>query len=802
MDDEHFLDHLGGHPGLGGGLVFDMDDAHGPFSFLRDSTSPSPLPGQPQAIALGNTAAPANATSGAGAGANPPAVAAPGNPAPPAAAKAKAAAPKAPAAGASGYSSAASREASEQINDLMSERESMLAFLGQVEGIRGRIERDSADHMLFGRSHSAGGGTGGAAREAAAQARLAAAREHAALRARHREEAISARGRTTSADISRLRSYSQALRTTMGGSYGGYSSIFGGGGLERSSDKKNPLDVIRADFESLKRASEFTSIASSLDHPVEKRLEPSDLESGASSSDRAPTQCSVLPPVNVWCQTTDGNQNKYDGPATVFNLVHAAALRKVTADAGGDVPRVPSTSTLITDQPHSLNFGFNVGHAACATGGSGYARGATGSSSDAASPNQRSKKRRRVQSEKENDSDSLDHLLELLSMLRTNQDKAVELSPSESSWQSNKLDKKLRSQMDDPLTVLSGTMPPWVHKYMMEYPFLFSLKMRKLYLRYVAFGRSFAVHWMQQYHVGDLLKRRLTIQTELNTAPNGHRMQELSQELSNIEENVTRSQYWFGSLRCTLLKAQKGDKLLNIAEQLVDRLAADGGLKNMLEVQFLGETGFGDAVTKGFFVEICKALQEREANNLVPMWVEDGEDSPYLQCRRGLMIRPITKDHPGFSNVIRRYRFLGRCMGLALREGYLMPLPLTVEFFGLFRGERPTAQWLPRPGNGLTGEFLGVCADFVSELDRLRVTESQSSDMSIEERKRAMYAKFHFKLQFSPVDNIDDNNGDSIDTFSENVDQYFCTHRILQQNTNHKKSDSCLKLFSSFECVS
>jgi len=356
---------------------------------------------------------------------------------------------------------------------------------------------------------------------------------------------------------------------------------------------------------------------------------------------------------------------------------------------------------MITDQPHALNFGFNIGGGSSGTRRAGYARGATGSSSMSApnemSPNNRSKKRRRV-AEKESDTDTLDNLLELLSLLRSNRDKAI--GGAEGGWMSTKLDKKLRSQMDDPLAVLSGTMPPWVTKYMLEYPFLFSLKMRKLYLRYVAFGRSFAVHWMQQYHVGDLLKRRLIIQTELNTAPNGHRMQELSQELSNIEENVTRSQYWFGSLRCTLLKAVKGDQMLSLAEQLIDRLAAENGLKNMLEVQFIGETGFGDAVTKNFFVEICKALQEREANSLVPMWVEDGEDSPYLQCRRGLMIRPITKEHPGFNNVIRRFRFLGRCMGLALREGYLMPLPLTVEFFGLFRGERPTAQWLPRPGNG------------------------------------------------------------------------------------------------------
>lgn len=42
------------------------------------------------------------------------------------------------------------------------------------------------------------------------------------------------------------------------------------------------------------------------------------------------------------------------------------------------------------------------------------------------------------------------------------------------------------------------------------------------------------------------------------------------------------------------------------------------------------------------------------------------------------------------------------------------------------------------------------------ELERLRVTESQSSDMSIEERKRAMYEEFQLKLQIS--DNVDVDN--------------------------------------------
>jgi len=71
-----------------------------------------------------------------------------------------------------------------------------------------------------------------------------------------------------------------------------------------------------------------------------------------------------------------------------------------------------------------------------------------------------------------------------------------------------------------------------------------------------------------------------------------------------------------------------------------------------LEVQFENETGFGQAVTQSFYVEIANRLIERDANRKVKLWVED-EIPSYVQdestynhvgqmCRNGLFIRPLS----------------------------------------------------------------------------------------------------------------------------------------------------------------
>jgi hypothetical protein len=301
--------------------------------------------------------------------------------------------------------------------------------------------------------------------------------------------------------------------------------------------------------------------------------------------------------------------------------------------------------------------------------------------------------------------------LELMHLLKA---QGPGLGIEQSLWVSSKLDRKLRYQLEDPLSVVSGTLPRWAMVLPRLCPFLFNLKTRKMLLKYTAFGPSFAVHWTQESKVGSFLRRRATVQTELNAQSDPRKIQELSQELSNIEEHVVKSNFWLGTLQSTLVRMTKGEELLRQSDVAMEIVASAG---NLVEVQFDGETGFGSAVTQSFYVEVAQALQDRAVNKAVPMWVEDdgSSEQQYLLCRRGLLLKPLV-DGPQKDEVVRRFRFLGRLMGQALREGFIVPLPLAEEFFALVLGEPLGQASLPRPGSGCAGELVGALTEFAREL--------------------------------------------------------------------------------------
>jgi len=61
---------------------------------------------------------------------------------------------------------------------------------------------------------------------------------------------------------------------------------------------------------------------------------------------------------------------------------------------------------------------------------------------------------------------------------------------------------------------------------------------------------------------------------------------------------------------------------------------------------------------------------------------------------------------------------MGRLMAKALRDGFVVPLPLSCHFFSSVLGEDLPLTALPRPGDGCVGEFVGAAAQFADELRR------------------------------------------------------------------------------------
>eukprot|EP00931_Biecheleriopsis_adriatica_P059454 TRINITY_DN35572_c0_g1_i2.p1 TRINITY_DN35572_c0_g1~~TRINITY_DN35572_c0_g1_i2.p1 ORF type:complete len:2564 (+),score=512.69 TRINITY_DN35572_c0_g1_i2:166-7857(+) len=346
--------------------------------------------------------------------------------------------------------------------------------------------------------------------------------------------------------------------------------------------------------------------------------------------------------------------------------------------------------------------------------------------------------------------------LELLSLLHR-QLPEDDREAHASFWVSAKLDWKLSHQLEDPLSVSSGALPLWATTLPRVCPFLFSFQTRKMLLRYTAFGPSLAVHWAQESKVGSYLRRRQHLPTELGAAAQGdpRKVEELLQEVSNIEDHVVRSEFWLGALQSTLLRLQRGagreesriceesdeakeedsadDMLLQQAEAAMELVASSD---RMLEVQFDSETGFGSAVTRSFYAEVARALQGRAANRKAQMWVEDdtggggsssssGGSGQHIRCRCGLVVRPLP---PGSDREAAacRFRFLGRLVGRALKDGFIVPLPLGEAFFARALLGQPPPQplaskdgaGLPRPGAGCVGELCGALADFAFDLQR------------------------------------------------------------------------------------
>ncbi|CAJ1376741.1 unnamed protein product [Effrenium voratum] len=539
----------------------------------------------------------------------------------------------------------------------------------------------------------------------------------------------------------------------------------GRGGRSRNGAPKPP--PLRAELPAFVRAADMTSPSVSLDHPVADRLGAADLEQAeAVEEDLQPS--SPIPSTGSRKTSKTGASRLQPQLALRLCMMPASESSDAQAEVPAPSRELPETWNLmkaihhLQDHPRQASPGFSqaivenwsLGYKFVWTGANDFAsivREAQNTNMEVdeemspalsssknppgeerppmgSPPVTPARKKRRTghpanmsrelyQAEVlaneclAADNPSVANAVELLRLLQAN---CHELAEDALLWTSAKLDKKLQVQLEDALSVVSATLPPWTTTLPRLCPFLLSLEARKKLLKYTAFGPSFAIHWVQEHKVGSLMQRRATVQTELNSQADPRKIQELSQELSNLEEHVVRSSNWLGTLQSTLVKVSKGDLLLRQSEVAMDLLSGSG---HLLEVQFDGETGFGSAVTQSFYVEVSMALQDRELNRQIPLWVEDDGSSctPYLLSRRGLLIRPVAEG-PLREAACQRFRFLGRLMGHALRDGFIAPLPLTEDFFALVLGQRLGVKNLPEPGAGLAGELLGALAKFAEHL--------------------------------------------------------------------------------------
>ena len=290
--------------------------------------------------------------------------------------------------------------------------------------------------------------------------------------------------------------------------------------------------------------------------------------------------------------------------------------------------------------------------------------------------------------------------------------------------------RKIQNQLDQVLVTLSEALvrdahraagsvplvemlPSWLHALPERLVDLVPESVRQKIFFYSSLRTSFTVHWLQHHHLGELMGRRSQIQTDLNTESasldpsSGRRIQHLSQELSNVEDRIVRNAWWTGCIKSCLAKLRKSDpsEFVAMSGALLKRISNSS---SMLEIQFEGESGFGSAVTRSFFSEIGKEFMKPGP---LCLWLTSGETTgDFIQVgKRGLRLRPILAVTPDQTNAC---KMLGRLIGRAMAEGYIVPLPISVDTWAMIRdpsAERPI-EALPMPGDGCSGEFVGACA--------------------------------------------------------------------------------------------
>jgi len=204
------------------------------------------------------------------------------------------------------------------------------------------------------------------------------------------------------------------------------------------------------------------------------------------------------------------------------------------------------------------------------------------------------------------------------------------------------------------------------------------------------------------------------------------------------EHIVSDSRVFIGPARSDFVTLPSRDDLLGNAERVVELTHAS---KAMLEVKFADEGGFGDGVTQSFYTAVASELSAKDSRGSMPLcgpfgfWAEHLPESvvehrgkTYLHSHRGLFPRPCFPGSPESESVCQRFRFLGRLMAKALRDGFVVPLPLCDYFFAAVLGEDLSLGALPGPGDGLSGEFVGAAALFAAEL-RERTTGVEGEEL-------------------------------------------------------------------------
>ncbi|RWS01072.1 putative E3 ubiquitin-protein ligase TRIP12-like protein, partial [Dinothrombium tinctorium] len=301
----------------------------------------------------------------------------------------------------------------------------------------------------------------------------------------------------------------------------------------------------------------------------------------------------------------------------------------------------------------------------------------------------------------------------------------------QSEFINSKLTAKANRQLQDPLVIMTGNLPPWLSQIAYVCPFLFPFETRHLLFYVTCFDRDRA------------LQRLLDTTPGLNSSDSSERV---TPRLDRKKRTVTR------------------DEILKQAETVLHDV---GNSKALLEIQYENEVGTGLGPTLEFYALVSKELQRAD----LEMWRgevvsvlpnRNGPDSTnsgnggeqnvnnkadgkqqnsvqYVYSENGLFPAPLSKTTKMavVSKIKNRYKLLGKFMAKALVDSRMVDIPLSVPFYKWLLGQESTLSISDL-------QYIdSTVARFLMEMDYLAKKRNQIV-------RAAFLTRFSFYL-FSPI---------------------------------------------------
>lgn len=283
---------------------------------------------------------------------------------------------------------------------------------------------------------------------------------------------------------------------------------------------------------------------------------------------------------------------------------------------------------------------------------------------------------------------------------------AVEYIPiiNQQEFVNSKVAAKASRQLQDPLVIMTGNLPPWLQQIAAVCPFLFPFETRQLLFYATSFDRDRA------------LQRLLESTPELSSTDSTERV---TPRLDRRKRVISR------------------DDILKQAEHLMQELATSRAL---LEVQYHDEVGTGLGPTLEFYALVSREMQRAD----LELWHGErstpqtngsaGSTTSYVHSPVGLFPTPLgrTAKSNHVAKVKSKFRFLGKFMAKAVMDSRMLDLPFSVIFYRWLLGQETTLS-LP--------DLAHVCPEVHRTLCHLQVVQrlkeqiERDPDLTANQRK-------------------------------------------------------------------